>query len=169
MKNKDIFDRYYTFDPESPTCFYNIGTKEPAGYKQKVKNGYVWVIQKNAQTGRGRKTFMWVIPRIIYEIVHNVTLKPNQLITHKDLNKDNLHPDNLVLSNFHNSITTKQQKIAYDNYRTVKIPRYNPDYFKDPKDWTDPIALERLNAEKAKRDRGESVPSRPVGKPAIWS
>ncbi|EBW7358877.1 hypothetical protein E2L92_21970 [Salmonella enterica subsp. enterica serovar Ibadan] len=169
MKNKEIFDKYYVFDPESPTCFYKKGTKEPAGYKQKVKAGYAWVIQKNAQTGKGRKIFMWSIPRIIYEIVNNVTLKPNQFVTHKDLNKDNLHPDNLECGGFDFVLAAKQIRKAYDNFRTVIIPRYNDDYFKDPKDWTDPDAVLRLNVEKLRREKGESLPSRKVGKPQIWS
>lgn len=155
MKHKEIFHRYFYLDETSPTGFRRHSDKEPAGFKRKNKESqtHTWLLNVSY---RG-KSYGWGLPFALYELFNGVAPESNQMIDYLDGNKDNLSPYNLVLVNLNNETPKKLAKNAYDNFRNVILKKDNPDYFKDPKDWTEPESLAALEAEKQKRASGESV------------
>lgn len=168
MKHKEYFDRYFDLNPDSPTGIVYKGTDSPAGWKQKERNGYQWVIARKCQTGKGCKQFLWSVPKVIYEITHDVVLNGHQMVTHIDGNKDNLKPDNLKKVPYSLSEKQKLRNIAFNQYQNVVLSRLNPDYFKHPSEWSDPKALEALELEKQKRQRGESRIYQGIGMNRKW-
>ncbi|EDX5289419.1 hypothetical protein BH235_004604 [Salmonella enterica subsp. enterica serovar Javiana] len=155
MKNKEIFHRYFYLDETSPTGLSRHSNGQPAGYRYKCKDAqtYAWFVN----TRLNGVTYTWGLPFVLYELYNGVKPERNQMIDYLDGNKDNLTRYNLVLVNFNNETPKKLAKYAYDNFRNVLLKRDNPDYFKDPKDWTEPESLAALEAEKQKRASGESV------------
>ncbi|EKA7615238.1 hypothetical protein OL383_004423 [Salmonella enterica] len=168
MKNEEYFDRHFEINPESPTSIYYKGTTIPAGWKQKDRDGYQWVVTRHCQIPGGRKQFIWCLTKAIYEKTHGVTLRRNQMVIAIDGNRDNLHPDNLKVVPFSIHVKQKERNTAFYAFRNVVLKRSNPDYFKDPKDWTDPEALQAIEDEKRKRKNGESAARIGTGLKAKW-
>ncbi|ECV2890799.1 hypothetical protein F2230_21720 [Salmonella enterica] len=155
MKNKEIFHRYFYLDETSPTGLSRHSDGQPAGNKHKCTGAqtHSWLVNTSVQG----KTYTWGLPFVLYELYNGVKPERNQMIDYLDGNKDNLTRYNLVLVNFNNSTPKKLAKYAYDNFRNILLKKDSPDYFKDPKDWTEPESLAALEAEKQKRASGESV------------
>ncbi|EGI0196870.1 hypothetical protein IFY90_004274 [Salmonella enterica] len=154
MKNREIFHKRFYLDESSPTGLSRYSDGDPAGIKCRCSGtqSYRWAVV----TKEKGKSYTWGLPFVLYELYNGVEPQRDQMIDHVDGNKDNLTRYNLTLISFNNQTPKKLSKFAFDTYRNVMLPRYNPDYFKDPKDWTDPEALEMLEAEKRKRLSGES-------------
>lgn len=168
MKNIDVIERYFTLNPESPTGFYYKNTTIPAGYKHKAKDGYMWVLKRKAPTKRGYKQFMFSLDRVIYEMTHGVEVKRNQMISHIDGNKDNHKPENLKLIRDNRHVKQREKNTAFIAFRNVILPKTNPDYFKDPQDWTDPEALAALERERELRAQGISKITNRLGNVPTW-
>ncbi|EHT3579216.1 hypothetical protein KXY27_004535 [Salmonella enterica] len=155
MKHREIFDSRYYLDESSPTGLRRYSDDAPAGVKARNSDAqsYSWQLT----TRHKGKSYTWGLPFVLYELYNGVEPRRDQMIDYADGNKDNLSRYNLTLKNYNNTTPKILSKIAYDNFRNVMIPRYNPDYFNDPKDWTDPEALEALAEERRKRVCGEST------------
>ncbi|EGN4266580.1 hypothetical protein IHZ75_004382 [Salmonella enterica] len=172
MKYKELFTRLYYLDSTSPTGIRKSWNDEPAGHKQKSRhgNGYFWVIKDLFQFEDGsKKQVNYQLANCLYEMLTGHELTRNEMIYYKDVNKDNLNPVNISVGKIDPYELKKYKLHAYENFRNVILPKSNPDYFKDPKDWTDPAALEALEIEKTKRATGESKPPAPKhGRPFKW-
>ncbi|EHV3815218.1 hypothetical protein K0N88_001208 [Salmonella enterica] len=172
MKYKELFKRLYYVDPTSPTGLRNSWNKEPAGYKQKTRhgNGHVWVIKETFQFEDGSKEqVMYTLANCLYELATGHEVKKNEMIFYKDVNKDNLNPVNMCVGKIDLYKLKEYKRVAFENFRNVILPKSNPDYFKDPKDWTDPEALAALETEKRKRASGEvAKPATTHGRPRRW-
>ncbi|EJH4367116.1 hypothetical protein ND480_002109 [Salmonella enterica subsp. enterica serovar Bareilly] len=172
MKYKDLFMRLYYLDETSPTGLRKSWNDKPAGIKQKTKsaNGYMWVIPDWFRFDDGtRKQVKYDLAACVYEMATGRELKKNETIYYLDVNKDNLNPVNMFVGIKDPRKLKQHKQAAYENFRNVILPKTNPDYFKDPKDWTDPEALAMLEEEKRKRATGESKPPVPnVGRPRKW-
>ncbi|EHQ2770447.1 hypothetical protein KRB99_000016 [Salmonella enterica] len=172
MKFKELFTRLYYLDDTSPTGIRKAWNKEPAGIKQKTRhpNSYMWVIKDRFVCDDGvRRQVIFDVAACIYEMATGYELQKGEAIFYHDVNKDNLKPVNMYVGK-QDPYKQKELKLnAYENFRSVILPKTNPDYFKDPKDWTDPEALQLLEAEKEKRRTGESKPPCPKhGRPQRW-
>ncbi|ELO6840395.1 hypothetical protein R0R95_004632 [Salmonella enterica] len=171
MREKEKFQKLFKLDDNSPTGLALIRNGKPAGYKQPEKrnDSYSWVVKHDFCTDTGRKQIRWSLPLVLWELRTGEELSRSQMISYVDGNKNNLAPYNLTAERF--SIERKQEfkNIAYDNYRNIVLPKLNPDYFKDPKDWTDPEALELLNKEKQRRAAGEGKTRNRIGRLRKWS
>lgn len=169
MRHKEIFDKYFTYDTNSPTNFFYKGTNKPAGYKKKSKTvGYQWVIQRYANVGGIHTNIEWKLPRTIYEFANKTNLDRFTLTYHKDGNRDNLKPENIgVADNFIVRLKSDEIQTAFDNYRNVILSRTNPDYYKDPSEWTDPEAVALLAAEKQSRGKTRRALGK-AGRPRKW-
>lgn len=155
MKHKEIFDLRFYLDESSPTGLRRYSDEEPAGSKARCTGAqsYAWQLT----TRYKGKSYTWGLPFVLYELYNGIEPSRDQMIDYIDGNKDNLTRYNMTLKSWNNKTPKLHAKFAYDTFRNVFLPRYNPDYFNDPKDWTDPEALEALEAEKKKRASGEST------------
>ncbi|MFW3388142.1 UNVERIFIED_CONTAM: hypothetical protein RF648_19325, partial [Kocuria sp. CPCC 205274] len=147
-------------------CFYHAGTKKPAGYKQyKHNGGYQWVLTHAMPRKDGTlRNVTHTLAKTIYELTTgDRVFTSRQQLTYLDGNMDNLKPDNLRKIRRSVLMSALDKRRAYSAFRNVKIKKTNPDYFKDPADWTDPEAVAALNAEKEKRLKGKKPPR--VGSP----
>ncbi|MDG0490075.1 hypothetical protein [Klebsiella variicola] len=172
MKYKDLFTRLYYVDDSSPTGVRKSWNDEPAGLKQKTKsaNGYMWIIKDWFVFDDGiKRQVNYDLASCLYEMATGYELQKNETVYYVDVNKDNLNPVNMYVGK-KDPYKLRQQKIAaYEGYRNVILPKSNPDYFKDPADWTDPEALAMLEAEREKRATGESKPpASKIGRPRRW-
>ncbi|EMC1489650.1 HNH endonuclease [Salmonella enterica] len=170
MRNREYFDDYFTFDTNSPTCFYHKGTKRPAGFKEKVlDDGYVWKISKRIYFRHIKKRqFAWQLDHLIYEFSTGKELPPRYMIQHIDGNKDNLRPENLRAIPRSNKVFREEKQRAFKDFKNVLLSRTSPEYYMNPKDWILPESLERLEDEKRKRATGESKLKENLGKVARW-
>lgn len=172
MKYKELFKRLYYLDPTSPTGIRKAWNDEPAGIKQKTghANGYMWIIKDWVITDDGvRRCIVYDLAACVYEMATGYELQPNETVYYHDVNKDNLKPVNMYVGKKDPRKLKQQKDVAYENFRSVILPKSNPDYFNDPKDWTDPEAVELLEAERQKRAAGESVPKpTKIGRPRRW-
>ncbi|EHY6648624.1 hypothetical protein K4M64_004522 [Salmonella enterica] len=168
MKHKEIFDKYFTLDPDSPTGIYYKGTDYPAGYKQKSHGNYVWVVSRRGKIKGISRLITWSLPRVLYELSHNVEIDNGTMISYVDGNRDNLSIDNLIALPMNRRTQQQERNLAFDNYRNVILSRLNPDYFKDPKDWTNPEALAALDMERERRKQGISKKCETLGAPQKW-
>lgn len=172
MKYKDLFTRLYYLDETSPTHIRKAWNDEPAGMKQPTKcaNGYIWIIKDWFQFEDGsKKQIVYDLAACVYEMATGYQLKPNETIYYHDVNKDNLNPVNMYVGKKDPRKLGEAKKVAYENFRNVILPKSNPDYFKTPAEWTNPKALELLQAERNKRASGESQPpSKNYGRPQKW-
>jgi len=172
MKYKNLFIRLYYLDDTSPTGLRKSWNNEPAGIKQITRhgNGYVWVIKDYFILEDGTRTQVtYDLPRCLWELAKGEAPKKNEMIFYADGNKDNLSLYNLSCNPI-DLYTRKRYKLAaYEAFRNVILPKANPDYYKDPANWTDPEALEALETERRKRATGESKPPFPtLGRPFKW-
>ena len=159
MKYKDLFTRLYYLDDTSPTGIRKAWNNQPAGMKQKHENGYMWVIKDWFQFEDGsKKQITYDLAACLYEMRTGQELQKDQMIIYLDGNKDNLLPYNVTVGKQDRYKQKRYKQQAYDNFRNVVLPKTNPDYFKDPKDWTHPKALELLQAERDKRATGQCKP-----------
>lgn len=151
MKHEKVFHKNFIYDESSPTKIRYRRNGKPAGYKQidRRYDTYNWVL---AAKDAG-KCYIWGLPFLIWELRTGFKPDYNYMINYKDVNKDNLSAYNMVLGRVSLSDNRILKKTAYDNYRNVILPRDNPDYYKDPADWTDPEALSLLNKEKERREK----------------
>lgn len=172
MKYKDLFTRLYYLDDTSPTGIRKSWNDEPAGIKQKTRsaNGYMWVIMDWFSFDDGiKRQVCYDLAACLYEMATGHEVKKNETIYYVDVNKDNLNPVNMYVGKKDPYKLKQQKTVAYENFRNVILPKSNPDYFKDPKDWTDPEALAMLEAERQKRAAGESTPPpSKIGRPRRW-
>ncbi|END3518152.1 hypothetical protein ABFK60_001234 [Escherichia coli O13/129/135:H4] len=172
MKYKDLFTRLYYLDPTSPTGIRKAWNDKPAGLKQKTKDGsgYMWVIPDWFCFDDGtKKQVKYDLAACVYEMATGHEVKKDETVFYLDVNKDNLNPVNMYVGKKDPYKLRKQKAAAYESFRNVVLPKSNPDYFNDPKDWTDPEALQFLNEEREKRQTGESKPpSSKMGRPRKW-
>lgn len=145
------------YDPDSPTCLTFIKSGKVAGFKDKnnYKHGgasYTWYIRHKAVKVN--------LDRVVYSLYHNIEIPETLFVRLIDGDLDNHRPDNLALYPKRRKCTIMNQcnLKAYAEFKTVILPKTNPDYFKHPKDWTDPEALAALEKEKEQRLSGHSVP-----------
>ncbi|KJP43604.1 hypothetical protein SR70_04875 [Klebsiella aerogenes] len=172
MKYKNLFTRLYYLDDTSPTGIRKSWNNEPAGIKQRTPHdgGYIWVIKDYFILDDGtRFQVTYDLARVLWELKTGYEPTRKEMIFYADGNKDNLSLYNLTCNDM-NHYTRKRYKLAaYEAFRNVILPKANPDYYKDPKDWTDPRALEALEAERRKRAVGDSKPPFPrLGRPNKW-
>ncbi len=161
MKYKDLFTRLYYLDDSSPTGLRKSWNDKPAGIKQKTrhKDGYMWVIKDWFVFDDGvKRQVSYDLAACLYELATGYELQKNETVYYVDVNKDNLKPVNMYVGKKDPYKLQKQKAAAYENFRNVVLPKTNPDYFKDPADWTDPEALAMLEAEKRSRAEGTSKP-----------
>ncbi|EDI8735815.1 hypothetical protein GEM21_05485 [Salmonella enterica] len=171
MKYKDLFIRLYYLDDTSPTGIRKAWNDKPAGIKQNnPKGGYMWVIKDWFHFDDGtKKQIVYDLAATLIEMRTGKPLKKGEQVFYRDGNKDNLLPYNVFTGKADRHQRKRNTLTAYENFRTVILPKTNPDYFKDPKDWTDPEALEALETEREKRAAGESKPPHPnLGRPRKW-
>ena len=172
MKYKDLFTRLYYLDETSPTHIRKAWDNKPAGWKQKTPhpNGYMWVLKDRFAFEDGTtKQINYDLAACIYEMATGYQIKPNEAIYYHDVNKDNLNPVNMYVGKKDPYKQKELKQVAYENFRNVILPKSNPDYFNDPKNWTDPEALAMLQAEREKREQGTSEPpSSKHGRPRRW-
>lgn len=172
MKYKNLFTRLYYLDETSPTGIRKSWNNEPAGIKQYTRhgNGYVWVIKDYFVLEDGtRLQVIYDLPRILWEMSTGHEPTRNEMIFYADGNKDNLSLYNLNCRPISGHSRKRYKLAAYESFRNVILPKANPDYFKDPKDWTDPDALKAIELERVKRASGESKPPYPtLGRPFKW-
>ncbi|EJN5909420.1 hypothetical protein ABE356_000212 [Escherichia coli] len=172
MKYKELFTRLYYLDNTSPTGIRKAWNDEPAGLKQKTKDGsgYMWVIPDWFCFDDGTKRQVkYDLAACVYEMATGYEVKKDETVFYLDVNKDNLNPVNMYVGKKDPYKLSKQKSAAYESFRNVVLPKKNPDYFNDPKDWTDPEALAMLEAERQKRAAGESKPpSSRMGRPRKW-
>ena len=161
MKYKDLFTRLYYLDETSPTGIRKAWNDKPAGYKQRTRspNGYMWVIRDWFRFEDGtQKQIIYDLASCLYEMSTGYVLQKGESIYYYDVNKDNLNPVNMYVGKTDPYKQKELKRVAYENYRNVILPKTNPDYFKDPSEWTDPQALESLTEERRKRESGEIKP-----------
>lgn len=165
MKHSEEFYKQYKFDNTSPTGITRLSNGKPAGCKIfEGKLTYNWDLVLYIT---GKKDVRYSLPRLVYEGFYGYPPHESQVIAFVDGNKDNLDPLNMILypkTGNQKGMKSRELRTAYRSFRTVQLPRSNPDYFNDPKDWTDPVALKLLDEEKHKRDTGESVEPK-LGRP----
>lgn len=157
MQSLELWKTILRFDPDSPTCLSYIKSGKTAGFKDKNnhKHGgasYTWYVKI--------KKKKYNLDRIVYSLYHNIEIPESLFVKLIDGDLDNHHPDNFALYPKRRKVTIMNQcnLKAYAEFKTIILPKDNPDYFKAPKDWTDPIALEYLAKEKEQRLSGHSVP-----------
>ncbi|HAV9873772.1 TPA: hypothetical protein JLH60_004748 [Escherichia coli] len=172
MQYSEEFHKNFSLDPNSPTGLIKNRNGKPAGEKHRNTNHscYHWIARIRIYNTDGTSTYYkWSIPCVLFELYNGIEPRKDQLIGYKDNNRDNLSKENLYLLPLTYNESYKAQQVAFDTYRNVILSKRNPDYYKDPKDWTDPEALEALETEKAKRAAGLSVAYRKAGRPQKWN
>lgn len=159
-----MFFKRFEYNPESPTCFYYKGTTKPAGYKDRKRNSYQWLIDTQFMVKSKRTTFTWSLPKVIFEVSRGIELNDSyMMVYHLDGDKDNNHPDNLALRSLSTKPKREENVKAYHEFKNVLISKENSDYFKHPSQWSNPESLEALAREKQLRIDGISQPPKLVG------
>lgn len=110
MKHKDIFDKYFKLDVNSPTGVIWKNTGEPAGSKETHSGLDYWYIMKIMTDNYKRKKYKWPIPRTVYELTHGVELARKYCVIFIDGNSENFHPDNLAIISKSESLQGKGKK-----------------------------------------------------------
>ncbi|EBA3920941.1 hypothetical protein EE88_21670 [Salmonella enterica] len=173
MKHAEDFKKLFRLDPSSPTGLVKIRNGLPAGNKQRTTNNntYVWSVRGNVLIDGKWKVIKWSLPNVIYELSTGKEVSPNEYITYKDGNKDNFSFDNLeLLPAFSHEENKRLNNYAYDNCRNIILDPKNPDYYKDPKDWTHPESLKAIAIDKQARLNGENKPNqRGGGRKRKWN
>ncbi|EDX4100282.1 hypothetical protein B9R80_002418 [Salmonella enterica] len=164
MKYKNCFDQLVKLDENSPTWLTYRETGEPAGRKVKgsYPGHYSWSIRAYLYIDDVKTQVQWSVPRAIYELHNGIELTTKERIVFKDGNKNNLSPYNLTVNNNNDPVEFKE-----GDYSNVILPAANPDYFKHFSDWTDPEALELLEAERVRRLTAPAPKKK--GRPRKWS
>ncbi|EOG8337661.1 hypothetical protein ACLIX5_004459 [Salmonella enterica subsp. enterica serovar Bredeney] len=166
MKYEKEFNDRFVLDETSPTGLRERKTGAIAGEKQKANGytGYHWIVR----TTVNKKRIRWTLPHVLIELRTGQTLNKFQMVDYLDGNKDNLSAKNLVIVPKTTTKAETTHKVAFASYRNIILSRNNPDYYKDPTDWTDPASLAALAAEQEKRAKGESVATTKLGRPRLW-
>ncbi|EDI2893889.1 hypothetical protein CDG24_25180 [Salmonella enterica subsp. enterica serovar Newport] len=164
MKYREYFEQLFKLDENSPTWLSYRSTGEIAGRKVKGPNPgfYTWSVRAYIYPDGVKTQVQWTIPRCVYELFHGVELTRKDQLIFKDGNKNNLSPYNMTVSSVAASIVFDDS-----DYSNVVLPAANPDYFKHFSEWTDPEALELLEAEKKRRLT--SPKSKKRGRPRKWN
>ncbi|EEO8179083.1 hypothetical protein G7D34_003714 [Salmonella enterica] len=149
MKHEEVFNRHFIYDETSPTAIRCIKTGFPAGFKKYDSryDTYNWVLSCKDNGN----SYMWGLPFLIWELRTGQKPSNAYMINYRDVNKDNFDSYNMVLERAKFSVNKNLKKEAVKMFRNVILPRDNPDYYKDPADWTDPEALKCLADERKRR------------------
>ncbi|EGV5393316.1 hypothetical protein FER63_23375 [Salmonella enterica] len=112
MKNKEIFEKYFKLDANSPTGVIWKDKGTPAGAKETHSGYEYWYIKKfiTVESGKPRKKYKWAIPKTIYELTHGVELTHKETVIYLDGNSKNFHPDNLAIISTSQHLKGKGQK-----------------------------------------------------------
>lgn len=167
MQYKDELLKQIALDPNSPTGLKWLKDGSAAGTKQPSWAGYVWVLRVTIPLADKSKRITYTLPRVLWELTHGTEPRKDQMIGYLDGDQDNLKADNMTLIPYSTWEAQKAQVKAWESYRNVILPKYNPDYFKAPADWTDPTALAALQDERNRRATGESAIKK-MGRPQKW-
>lgn len=92
MKNEILFNQTFMYDETSPTGLRYRKNKNPAGKKVTNPDGYE---HYTVTLKRNNKYYCWSLPRVLFEIYHDVSLSPTLCIKFLDGDRDNLKISNL--------------------------------------------------------------------------